>query len=247
MDKIIKVTVGAFVIILVGFISIILLNAYIDNEYTSSLSGTYAYETTITTDSLLSNVTLFIPVPEDRDGNSPIIANLSAGTVAGIPAGWTSTLFGTGKSTLVKITVPVITPPEGTTPEKPFSVTFSVNTSQKDHIETMDPIGKGISFRPVYYPREETCPPVSPASTGKELCNSFETTIYADYLSSPNSSVKISSDLTGKNSWMVFGPHSNEYRAGITVTLSGENHGWTTAKGYLTTGIGMYDEPQITP
>lgn len=247
MDRIIKITLGAFIVILIGFISMIFINAYIGNAYLASLSGTYTYTTTITTDSPLSNVTLFIPVPEDRTGNSPVIAAWSAGTVTGIPAGWTGTLFGTGKSTLVKITVPLVMPPEGTTPEKPYSITLSVNASSKNHVETEDPVGNGVSFRPAYYLKEGTCPQGLPASPGGEQCDSFETTIYADYLTSPTASVSISSDLAGENRWEIFGPHSNGYRTGIAVALTGENHGWTRAKGVLTTHIGTYDEPNTTP
>lgn len=245
MDKIIKITLGAFIIILIGFISVVFMNAYIGNAYLASLSGTYTYTTTITTDSRLSNVTLFIPVPENLTGNSPVIAEFSAGTVAGIPAGWTSTLFDTGKTTLVKITAPAITPPEGTTPEKPFTITLSVNTSSKNRIETLNPVENGVIFRPVQNLKAVNCPENSPVSTGSERCYEYETTIYADYLSSPNASVSISSDLAGKNSWKIFELHSNEYRTRITVGMSGENHGWTTAKGVLTSGIGMYDEPQV--
>ena len=245
MDKIIKITLGAFIIILIGFISVIFMNVYIGNAYLASLSGTYSYTLTLTTDSALSNVTLFIPVPENRTGNSLVIAALSAGNVTGIPGSWTSTLFDTGKTTLVKITAPAITPPAGTTPENPFSITISVNASSRDHVETRDPVDSGVIFRPVYYLKEGTCPAGSPAASVGKQCDSYETTMYADYLSSPNASVSISSDLAGENNWNTFGPHSNGYKTGISVTLSGENHGWTMANGVLTTGIGIYDEPQI--
>ena len=246
MDKIMKITLGAFIIILIGFISVVLLNVFMGNAYLASLSGTYIYNTTITTDSRLTNVTLFIPVPEDHDGNSLIIAEYSSGTVAGIPSGWTSTLFGTGKTTLIKITAPDITPPEGTNPGKPFTITISANVSSKNRIETLNPVMNGVIFRPVQNIREATCPPGSPAPTAPGECYEYETTIYADYLTSPNASVSISSNLEGKNSWKIFELQSNEYLTGINVAIAGENHGWVTAKGALTTGIGIYDKIRET-
>lgn len=234
-----------FVIILIGFISVWFMNIYAGNAYLATLSGTYRYSTTLSTDSPLSNLTLFIPVPEDRAGNSPIVSAFSAGTVAGIPAGWTSALYYTGKTTVIKITVPSLIPPAGTTPETPFFITLAVNTSSKHHLETLEPIDNGVIFRPVQNIRNVACPVTVPASSGSARCYEYETPIYADYLSSPGASVSISSDLAGKNSWDVFGPHSNEYRSTITLKISGQNHGWAPAKGILTSGIGTSDEPRV--
>ncbi len=146
MDKIIKITLGAFIIILIGFTSVWFMNVYIGNAYLATLSGTFTYTTIVTTDSPLTNITLFIPVPEDRAGNSPIVSAFSAGTIAGIPDGWTSTLFYTGKTTLVKITASRLVPPAGTTTESPFSITLTVNTSSRNHLETRDPVENGIIF-----------------------------------------------------------------------------------------------------
>jgi hypothetical protein len=246
MDKIIKITLGAFTVLLIGFLSVAAMNVYIGNAYVASLSGNYTYSTTITTDSMLSNVTLFIPVPEDLSGNSPVIAAISGGTISGIPAGWKLTLFDTGKTTIVKIAVPSINPPDGTTREKPFSITFSANISSKDHIETINPKEKGIIFRPVQNLSEVPCVSGLPPSTGSQRCYEYQTSVYADYQSSPDASVSITSDLAGKNSWRIFEPRSNEYRVGITVTVPGENHGWTVARGILITGTGMHDEPVVT-
>jgi hypothetical protein len=242
MDKIIKITLAAFTVILIGLLSLVAINGYIGNAYTASLSGNYTYSTTITTDSALSNVTLFIPVPEDPSGNSPIVAAISGGTISGVPAGWKLTLFDTGKTTVMKITIPSVRPPEGTTREKPFSITFSANTSSKDHIETINPVENGVMFRPVQDLLEGPCAgSASPARS--QNCYEYVTSLYADYLSSPDATVRISSDLTGKNRWKIFEPRENEYRAGITAVISGENHGWTMAKGVLITGTGMHDEP----
>ena len=243
MDKILQITIGIFIFLLIGFITVCCMNTYIENEYLATLSGSYTYSTTITTDSPLSNITLFIPVPEDRAGNSPIISVFSAGTIDGMPPNWTSTLYYTGKSTVAKITAPLLMPPAQTTPETPFSVTLTINTSSKNHLETLDPADKGVVYRPVQELMNVSCKTKVPVLTGSEHCNEYITSIYADYLSSPNASVSISSDLAGKNSWNIFGPHSNEYCVGIMVNLTGENHGWSKAKGVLSSGIGVYDEP----
>jgi hypothetical protein len=105
-------------VILVVFVSVISYQVFVEKAYRTSLSSTYSYTCTIITDSPLSNVTLFLPVPANPSGNSPIVAQFSASAVAGLPQDWTVTLFDTGKATLVRITTPLITPPAGTPPGK---------------------------------------------------------------------------------------------------------------------------------
>ena len=63
MDRIIKITISLFVIILVSFVATAGYTAYVEHAYRSSLSSTYSYTCTITTDSPLTNVTFFLPVP----------------------------------------------------------------------------------------------------------------------------------------------------------------------------------------
>ena len=110
MDKIIKITLGIFIVLLVAFVASAGYSAYVENTYRTSLSSSYSYTCTITTDSPLTNVTLFIPVPADPAGNSPIIGEFSAHTISGVPDTWKTELYDTGKATLVKITAPSLAP-----------------------------------------------------------------------------------------------------------------------------------------
>jgi hypothetical protein len=244
MDNVMKITLGVFTVILIGFISAFALNMYIGNAYRATLSGSFRYSTTITTDSPLYNVTLFIPVPEDSRGNSPIVSAFSSGNIKGIPPGWTSALFYTGKTTVEKFTATAVIPPTGTISGMPSSIAMGGNTSGKNHLETVNPVENGIVFRPVRNTRSITCPVTSPALAGPLQCYEYETSVYADYLSSPDATVSISSELAGENSWDVFGPHSNGYRNTIVTSMSGQNHGWTVAKGFIMSGMGMHDEPR---
>lgn len=95
MDKIIKITLGFFILILVVFVAFFSYMSYIDTTYRNSLSGTYAYTCTITTDAVISNVTFFFPVPADPNGNSPVVAQISSRDVTGVPGDWNLTLFDT--------------------------------------------------------------------------------------------------------------------------------------------------------
>ncbi len=120
MDNIIRVTLGLLLVILIASAGVFSYQVFVDRAYRESLSSTYSYTCTITTDSPLANVTLFIPVPADPAGNSPVVAGFSARAITGIPGDWETTLFDTGKATLVKITTPAITPPPGNRPVKAF-------------------------------------------------------------------------------------------------------------------------------
>src|SRR5512139_3617854 len=125
MDKIIKISLCLFVIILVAFSSVIAYKVATETAYLNSLSSTYSYKFTITTDSKISNVTFFIPVPADPQGYSFIVAVYCARSIAGIPDDWTVTLFDTGKATMVKVVTPAINPPAGTSAANPFTITLS--------------------------------------------------------------------------------------------------------------------------
>jgi hypothetical protein len=238
MDKVMKISLGLFIIILVAFASVLSYNFYVENSYRSSLTGTFVYNLTITTDSKLTNLTLFVPVPEDMTGGSPIVSEYSAKGIEGVPPTWTTELFDAGKGTMVKITAPLIVPPAGST--APYSVTLFAALSANEAVETAHPVEQGVMFRPVQSLQTVDCK----GAPGQ--CYQFTTPLYADYSASPNATVSISSYLTGLNSWTVFSSHSNEFNSDIGILLAGANHGWVTAKGNLETGIGSYDAPQLS-
>ena len=158
MDKIISITLGLFIIILAAFTGIVGYNGYVDTAYRNTINGNYTYSCTITTDGPLYNVTLFIPVPADRTGNSPMVSEFSSHGMKGVPTDWETTLFDTGKSTLLKVTTPAIIPPEGTTAAHPYTITFSSETTLHFPIETRDPVEKGVMFRPVQVLTENRMP-----------------------------------------------------------------------------------------
>jgi hypothetical protein len=243
MDKIIKVTLGLFVIILVLFVSVVSYTAYINTSYRNSLTGTYEYNCTITTNTVLSNVTLFLPVPADMTGNSPVVSQISRQQVTGVPEDWTITLFDTGKATLLKISAPRIGQNAINGSTQATSITFEVNASSHTLIDTRSPVENAAVFRPVQDINTVACP-ASDASTGSTPeCSEYLTSIYADYTSAPSASVSISASLDATNSWTIFAPESNSYKNRIDVLMQGDNHGWVTTRGWLEYGIGVYDAP----
>ena len=241
MDKIIKISLGIFIVILVAFTGIITYTGYTETAYRNTLTGTYTYTCNITTDSPLYNVTLFIPVPVDNTGNSPMMSEFSNPVMKGVPADWETTLYDTGKSTLLKVMTPAIVPPEGTSTQHPFTITFSSETTSRTPVDSRNPVEKSAMFRPVQALSENTCPQGRADSSSR--CFTYTTSVYADYRTAADTTVTITSAVTGKNTWTIFEPHSNEYQTDISVNMKGENHGWAVLKGELSSGAGTYDIP----
>jgi hypothetical protein len=239
MDRIVKTGIGIFIVILVAFTGIIAFAGYTETAYRNTLAGTYSYTCTIATDSPLYNVTLFIPVPVDSTGNSPIVSGYSSHAVKGVPADWETTLFDTGKSTLLKVVTPAIIPPEGTSAHHPFTVTLSSETTGHTPVNTTDPVGQSAVFRPVQALNAKSCPQDSTDSAAR--CFTYTTSLYADYRTAEDAAVTITSAVSGKNTWTIFEPDSNEYRTDISAGIRGESHGWVVVNGELSGGIGTYD------
>ncbi|MFA4824601.1 MAG: hypothetical protein WC593_05520 [Methanoregula sp.] len=246
MDKIIRITSGLIIVLLVAFVASVCYTGFVEKAYRTSLSSTYEYSCTITTDSRLSNVTLFIPVPADHTGNSPMVTKYSAHTIEGVPADWKVTLFDTGKATVAKITTPAIVPPPETSPSHPFTIRLSMNTGSKQVINTHSPVEQGVMFRPVQGLQKVNCPVKNSEVNGNPVCYHYLIPVYADYQAPMDASVSITSSLQGKNSWKIFEPQFNEYAADIGVLMFGENHGWTVMKGSLESNRGTYNVPAIS-
>lgn len=242
MDRIIKITISLFVIILVSFVATAGYTAYVEHAYRSSLSSTYSYTCTITTDSPLTNVTFFLPVPADPSGNSPIISRWSSHEITGVPETWTTELYETGKGTLVKVTTPSIIPPAGTTAKDPYMITLSTDVASTTPINTGNPAGEGPMFRPIQDLKPAECRDRSVPVEGGQ-CSTYLTTLYASYRADPNAGVSFRSTLTGKNTWTIFEPKSNEYHTSVYLLMFGEQKDWTPVSGYLEAGIGSYDAP----
>jgi hypothetical protein len=243
MDKIIKISLGLLIVILSAFTSVVAYQIVVESAFLNSLSSTYSYTCTITTDSKLSNVTLFIPVPADPLGNSPIVARFSAHDITGLPDDWIVILYDTGKATLVRITTPAIIPSGGPNAVNPFTITLSSEMQSDTVINTRDPVNNSALFHPVRDLQPVACPPASSPETKTPQCYRYVTSLYADYEAAPEASVNITSTVVGRNIWNIFEPGSNEYTTVTSLMMSGSHDGWANMKGTLTSGIGNYDTP----
>ena len=243
MDKVLKITSVLLILVLALIIGYTGYTGFVMTSYQDSLAGTYSYTLSITTDKQLSDVTFFIPVPEDRTGNSMAVTLFSANAMPGVPESWQTTLFDTGKATLLKIHIPELETPLGTTAQNPYTVTMAATLPADAVIDTADPGMNSPVFSPMQDYRSVECTGSGAGSGGSPECAAFATPLYADYTADPNAAVTITSSWSGRNSWTVFEPRSNEYMTTISLLMHGENHGWTTAKGTIASRIGSYEYP----
>lgn len=237
MDKIIKTTLGIFIILLAAFVAVTAYTSYVDSAYRNSLASQYSYSFTLSTNAVLTNVTLFVPVPEDTKGNSPVIENIGSGVMTGVPDEWKTALFGTGKSTLLKIWASQIGEPSANGVPANTTITITTNADSPAMIDTQNPVENAAVFRPVQDLKSTGC---TGSDSGSPVCSSYDTSIYASYTADPSAGVTITSTVTGTNSWTVFKPESNWYNNRITATLTGSARGWNTAQGWIEAGEGTY-------
>jgi len=235
MERTLGIILGILIIVFAALSAMLGFSAYTEYAYRSTLTGNYSYLCTVTTDAPMYNVTLFIPVPVDTAGNSPTAAGFSSRSIRGVPAGWETILLDSSKSTMVKITTPAVIPPQETTHGHPFTITLSSEDSTETAIDTSDPINGSALFRPVQALKENTC---LPGRGGSARCFTFTTAAFAEYSTAADTTATITSAITGRNSWKVLEPASNEYHAEVTLTMKGSQHGWQTMDGEMTSGSG---------
>jgi hypothetical protein len=233
MDKIIKIIAGLFLVILALFMAQWGYSHYVEQKYRDSLVSTYSYNCTISTTEQLTNVTFIIPVPVNSTGDSRFTEEYSLRQVTGLPSDWITTLLGSSKSTMIKITAPVLAP---------STTNLHLDVTVEGPINTKSPLENGVLYRPVQNLVTVNCPAITPAGSD---CFEYTSSIYATYDSSTQARVDVSTSLVAKNEWDISGPASNQYLNSVSVSITGDHRRWISTRSQLVTGIGSYDVPAI--
>ena len=217
------------------FLAAISITVFVEITYRATLSSTYEYRVSITSDATLENVTLYLPVPARGAEASAVLQRIGAGGLLGLPRGWTTSLIGTEKFTLLEVTAREIAPsPLG----RPYML--SVNASVPGPIDTRNPATGGVVLVPSAQMTPVICGDMDSQASPEMRCGRYHGSTYADFTAPGNVNLSIFSFVTGRNSWDVFGPSSNEYQDSLQVSFSGGTRGWHTGDGILVTGIGTY-------
>jgi hypothetical protein len=241
MDRTLLAVLAVLAVALVIFIAAFSVTVYVGMRYRSTFTGTYLYEVTIIPDAPLGNVTLYIPVPARGRETSPVAQGIGSGNLQGVPARWNTSLIGTEKFTMLEITARELDPGCGCAP-----MILSVNARSLSPVETREPATGDILLGtagegPV------ACDETGNGESPEMQCRSSHGQAYADFTAPEGATLTVLVSLTGRNSWDVFGPASNEYRDRLRFAFTGGDQGWHAGEGTLVTGIGDYRYAALLP
>jgi hypothetical protein len=222
-------------VVSVIFLAAISLTLYMEIAYRATLSSTYEYQVSITSDATLENVTLYIPIPARGPEASAVLLGIGAGNLLGLPKGWNTSLIGTEKFTMLEVTArEIASSPIG----RPYLL--SINPVVHGPIDTRNAGTGDLVLVPAAERTPVVCGNMDSQASPEMRCELYQGSTYADFTAPGNVHLSIFSFLTGRNTWDVFGPSSNEYQDGLQVSFSGATRGWHTGEGILVTGIGDY-------
>ena len=118
------------------------------------------------------------------------------------------------------------------------SFTFTVTLRSEERIETADPLGTAPILTPQYDRTAVECRFGTDAE--RHRCYEYGSRVYATYDTTPNATVYVSTELSGRNEWFSGGWTGNEYRDRTSVELLGPGRGWYVTSGELEVGRGNY-------
>ncbi len=199
--------------------------------YKKSYRSEYYYVITVESNSILHDVTIFVPIPlfeeESKIGDQIIAGKTSK------PDDWDCSIVETEHGKMLEISVAKITPVL-------VSEGISANVEVDRDITTKNPVGNEPLLSPEYNLTRSICELPYPEGRVPPVCYEYESRIYADYTASPDATVSIYIELGGENSWWIYGWSSNHYHDRISITFTGEQHGWYIVSGKLVEGEGRY-------
>ena len=235
---------------------VVLSETLAEDSYTSE----YSYDVEITTNGTLTNATILVPVPV-ADGEVAVAGALEDGDYYAQPEAFSSRIVETDRGPMLEVTADeFVVEPEyyrvveegemGRTepitadeydPDDPdmfvrdrdqYELTLRIESDER--IETREPVGTEPVLEPRVDASETAC------SDGRERCQEYTGSIYAEYDADPSTDVSIRVAHRGENSWWVGGWSGNWYSDEVTVSLGGPQADWIAVDGTLEAGQGSY-------
>lgn len=201
--------------------------------YDKSLRSSYDYDVILTSDSTLSNVTLYLPLPV-IDNTSSVGMDIVEHDFNDDHSSWEYALVDTEHGLMLSMKN-----------KKPRSIDLSTIVFSNQTIDTMNPVGNALVLMPKYnlthnVGESEAYSPQYKQFNPQYKQFNYESRMYAYYETSSDANVSISIYLDARNEWWMGGWQSNSYREDMEIKLLGSQDGWTTVSGELVTGEGTY-------
>ncbi|AKB74090.1 hypothetical protein MSLAZ_0829 [Methanosarcina lacustris Z-7289] len=232
------------IIVLLIIISAVLLSIWWQEQkeriYERNHMSSYDYRVELTTDSTLSNVTLYLPLPVINNTSS-VGTDIVENHFNDYDRSWKYALVDTEHGLMLSINNEKIEPKYATRSRDSKKILhpsiFRTILFTNQTIDTMNPLGNEMVLMPKYnITHNVTRRPYPPASEQFD----YESKMYAHYDTSSDANVSISIYLNGRNGWWIGGWLYNSYWENMEIKLSGSQAGWTTVNGQLFTGEGTY-------
>jgi hypothetical protein len=239
MDRILRAVLVILAVGLAIFLLAFLANAVMGMMFWSSYRGTYEYRVSLAPDTTLRNVTLYVPVPTRGTAASPVLIAIGGRALTGVPAGWGVAPIGTEKFTFMELTGAELAPnPDGS----PTILSVNISPGSRDGrlMGTLNPAAGEYILGSVDQAVPVACRGPDTATSPGARCWASTGRAYAGFSAPENAHLAVSVSLTGRNTWDVFGPSSNEFRDSLVFSFSGADQGWKTGEGLLAGGIGDY-------
>jgi hypothetical protein len=231
-DRVLRMLITLLAIFLTVTAGPFLVSSVLEKVYRSTLTSELCYSVTVVTSSDLSDVTLFIPLPADGNGTSPLSDWIGTGNHSMKFPGWNVSIYGANNESYLKLWTNLLPGPDDGT-ESVY--TYSV-TAPSPPLHTRNPTRYDYTF----LPREN----LTPAPCGSDiqdshpLCYRYQGLLYASYATSPGAQVQIQADLTATNRWEILQTYQNGYTDRIEAMFRGPERGWHPAEGWLVTATG---------
>lgn len=234
MEKILRGLVVLFILCCILIGAPFLFQWGMERAYTSSLNSTLYYDLSIITNSSLENVTLFLPLPVNSTGLSPIIESIGSGNISGATTAWNFSIYGANNESLLKVWTDHL--PRMIEGIEQVTYRFTSTAKSSNAMNVTHPVEKGYTLQPKHNI------PDTP-SGGREtlqysLIYTYSSTAYVSYEAPQNAMVEITVTLEGKNFWYILRPYHNEYRDSLSASFQGSTEGWHDIDGVLITGVG---------
>jgi hypothetical protein len=231
--------------------------------YEDTFQSEYQYDVSIKTLQPLHNVTLYLPLPSD--GNESFLSEaLISENNLNKPTGWNCTITQTKHGKMLQITASKIDPEFHSTPVPieegqgeglnrtinesteysedtplPYPEGFSIYQNADHELDTKNPLENETTFIPKYNIKKVTNQFPNEDNENVKTYQ-YESRIYAQYNTTAENTVDISMSFMGMNNWWIYGWSGNQYHEYLSITLEGDQDGWTPIEGEIVTGEGSY-------
>lgn len=245
MGKLLKIALG--ILLLAGVAAFVLFFEFTRYDE-SSVTSNYNFGIALTTDSKLENPTFFVPMPVL--GNETILVDMAIKESEAKSDGWNLSIIETEFGKMLRISAKEFVPEVQEEVELqpgsdiPTGNNFSFIRGYKDvgvslaSDHTIDTINSTENEPLLSQKFNLTLTHYSKDAPSRKTLN-YDSLIYADYISSPDATVEVSVELSGRNEWRAGGSGFNIYHERMGTTFTGEKHGWFSVIGELAQGDGL--------